>query len=163
MKGLCDPGSFGLGDADIHSWRWSKSPAGIVRRGSFSIANADVSCGLWPRGFSGDDRLRSAAELTELVRRGPGREGRVTPRRRLPMRSAGDPGLASRTGPGPAKSPPPRKKTADSSRFSTDSSLCGWKWVAARAGLGQVLGNATSCRSGRKCSLRSFSAEMRFV
>jgi hypothetical protein len=101
--------------------------------------------------------------LTELVRRGPGREGRVSPRRGLPARSAGNPRLASRTGPGPAKSPPPRKKTADSSRFSADSSLCGWKWVAERAGLGQVCFDPASCRSGRKCRLRSFSAEMRSV
>ena len=77
--------------------------------------------------------------MTELVRRGPGRKGRVTPRRGLPTRSAGDPGLASRTGRGPPKMPPPRKKTADSSRFSADSSLCGWKWVAELADLWEKL------------------------
>ena len=134
--------------------------AWIVPRGSFLIGNADVTCGRSPKGLSGDDRVRGTAVLTELVRRGPGRKGRVVAAgvtnasRRRPQI-----GVAHR--PRTRQIAPSQKKTADSSLVSTHSSLCGSKWVAEPTGLGQGRSGPASCRSGRKCRLRSFSAEMR--
>jgi hypothetical protein len=43
LQGLCGRGSFVLGDADIHSRRWCKSPAGIVWAGVVRVWGTPIS------------------------------------------------------------------------------------------------------------------------
>jgi hypothetical protein len=56
-----------------------------------------------------------------------------------------------------------RKKNADSSLVSADSSLCGWKWIAEAADISESAPDRADCRYGRKCRLRSCSAATRPV
>lgn len=95
-------------------------------------------------------------------RSGWGRQGRVALRRGLPTLRAGAPKLASRTGPGPAKSPRPQKKQPIHPSFRRIHHFVGRSGLQSRLVSGKIApvrpavalaGNAVCGVSPQKCAL----------